>query len=253
VSEKLLLSSDAESETYRKIFLQNFNTAVIENGMNWEEWEHNPKAQLSAVEWLLDNNILVRGHCLLWGSRRRMPKRISKLWDEPEKVRSSILDHVREEMSAFKGKLIEWDVLNEPFTENEVQQLLGEAFYVDLFRAARAADPDIKLDINDFSILESGGHDRGHQDFYEHIIQLLVDAHAPLGGIGMQSHFNNNLTGIPKVLKILDRFARFGLPIQATEFDVNVWDEKLQADYTRDFMTALFSHPGVSGIIIWGF
>jgi hypothetical protein len=34
---------------------------------------------------------------------------------------------------------------------------------------------------------------------------------------------------------------------------VNVSDEKLQADYTRDLMTAVFSHPSASGIVMWGF
>jgi hypothetical protein len=34
---------------------------------------------------------------------------------------------------------------------------------------------------------------------------------------------------------------------------MNVSDEKLQADYTRDMMTAVFSHPSTEGIIMWGF
>lgn len=51
---------------------------------------------------------------------------------------------------------------------------------------------------------------------------------------------------------------------QITKFDVrfgkkgkthrfNDMKLQLQADYTRDFMTAMFSHPAVEGIIMWGF
>lgn len=55
------------------------------------------------------------------------------------------------------------------------------------------------------------------------------------------------------MLAILDRFARLGLPLEATELSIDVTDEALQADYLRDVMTALFSHPAVSGITLWGF
>ena len=76
---------------------------------------------------------------------------------------------------------------------------------------------------------------------------------SPIGGLGMQSHFGNFLSAPPDVLAMLDRFSVFGLPIQATEFDVNLKDEVVQADYLRDFMTALFSHPQVNAILMWGF
>ncbi len=69
----------------------------------------------------------------------------------------------------------------------------------------------------------------------------------------MQSHFGSGLTGMERILEILDRFATFGVPIAATEFDVNVTDEQVQADFLRDFMTTLFSHSSVNGIIMWGF
>ena len=55
------------------------------------------------------------------------------------------------------------------------------------------------------------------------------------------------------ILRLLDRYARLELPIKITEFDVDVADESLQADYTRDFLYAAFSHPSVSGIQLWGF
>ena len=46
---------------------------------------------------------------------------------------------------------------------------------------------------------------------------------------------------------------RVGYEPQVTEFDVHTFDEQLQADYTRDFMTLVFSHPSTTGIITWGF
>src|SRR5207249_1964508 len=52
---------------------------------------------------------------------------------------------------------------------------------------------------------------------------------------------------------IYDRFATLGLPVRITELDIDSNDEKLQADYLRDFLTASFSHPNVNGIMVWGF
>ncbi|HUS93330.1 MAG TPA: endo-1,4-beta-xylanase, partial [Phycisphaerae bacterium] len=70
--------------------------------------------------------------------------------------------------------------------------------------------------------------------------------------IGLQSHFRSP-TPPETVWKLLDRFAKFNLPMSITEFDFPGDDEELQARYTRDFMTAVFAHPGVDGFVMWGF
>jgi endo-1,4-beta-xylanase len=44
-----------------------------------------------------------------------------------------------------------------------------------------------------------------------------------------------------------------GKKVHASELDINVADEALQADYLRDIMTVLYSHPAVEKITLWGF
>ena len=56
-----------------------------------------------------------------------------------------------------------------------------------------------------------------------------------------------------ELIKRLDRFAAFGKELEITEFDISTSDEATQADYTRDFMTATFSHPLVKAFVMWGF
>jgi hypothetical protein len=41
--------------------------------------------------------------------------------------------------------------------------------------------------------------------------------------------------------------------IHITEFDIDVEDEEIQGQYTRDFMTTVFAHPSVTGFMMWGF
>ena len=72
-------------------------------------------------------------------------------------------------------------------------------------------------------------------------------------GIGIQAHFGSDLPGPEQLLKVVDQFAGFGLPIEMTECSFNLQDRQLQADYLRDFSIAMFSHPAVQDIILWGF
>ena len=182
--------------------------------------------------------------CLFW---------LQELKDDPPALAKAVTDNITDEVAALRGKLVEFDVINEPYSNHDLQDILGDEAMVAWFKAARAADADLKLYINDYSIVSGGGMDRAHQDHYERTISYLLDKGAPLDGIGIQSHFGNALTPPVRVLKILDRYAAFKLPIQITELDVDIPDERLQADYLRDFMIAAFSHPAVEGIFMWGF
>jgi GH35 family endo-1,4-beta-xylanase len=238
---------------YRDVILRSFNKATIENDLKWPEFEANRQRALDAVKWLREAGVGVRGHTLLWPGWEHVPKDVSALGDRPAELRKRILDHVREEVAAFKGEIAEWDVVNEPVTNTDVQRVLGNDILADAFKAAREADPQARLFVNDYGILSQGGFDSEHQDGYFRIIRALLDAKAPVQGIGMQGHFNEQLTSPARIWEILDRFATLGLPIQVTEHDINVWDEEVMADYTRDFMTAIFAHPATTGIITWGF
>ncbi len=267
MSAPLLFEKGPDAEKYREVIAQNFNKVVIENHLKWVEWEHDRDTGPRAVTWLREHGIAVRGHCLVWPARKDLPPGIADLYGKPDALRKAVNDHIADELGVLRGQCVEWDVMNEPFSNHEIQNILagfdpkgprigaeaGAEFIAGWFNAARAAEPHAKLDINDYSILSTGGTDFAHQDYYERTIRSLLDRGAPVQGIGMQSHFGAELTPIPLLLEILDRFAKLGLPIQSTEHDIDTWDEQLAADYTRDFMTAFFSHPATIGILTWGF
>ena len=83
--------------------------------------------------------------------------------------------------------------------------------------------------------------------------KMLINEGTPLNGIGTQSHFDSSLTGPEDMPTILDRYAKYGIPIWATEYDIEIDDEEMGGKFTHDFYTTLFSHPFVEGIVIWGF
>ena len=253
VAASPLLDEGADADMYRSVVAGAFNRVTIENDLKWPEFDRSRQRALDTVKWLRDAGLAVRGHTLLWPAWQHLPKDVAALEGKPEELRKKILDHVRDEVGAFKGQIAEWDAVNEPVTKSDVQRVLGNGILADAFKAAREADPQARLFINDYGILSHGGTDTEHQDAYYRTIRALLDAKAPVQGIGMQGHFNEQLTPPVRMWEILNRFGALGLPIEITEHDINAWDEEVMADYTRDFMTAIFAHPATSGIITWGF
>lgn len=258
VSAPLLLgqarnASPEDVERYRRELLRLFNKAVVENHLKWPLWIDPQQRELAirSVEWLRAHGLKVRGHVLVWPSWRWMPPQAVALKDRPHELRWFILEHIRDEVGALRGKIAEWDVLNEPYSNHDVMDLLGRDVMAEWFVQARQVDPEAKLYINDYDILTT--YDPPHRDHYEATIRFLLERGAPLDGIGMQGHFKSEVTGPEELLAILDRFARFGKALQITEFDVDTVDERLQADFTRDLMTVAFSHPAVEGFLMWGF
>ena len=239
---------------YKQEIKQLFNFSVMENETKWPQWANvsSRPATLAALDWLRESGLQVRGHNLVWPSwNNTNVKAAQDARGDPAALAKVILDHIAETTTELRGRFVDWDVINETFTNHDFMDILGRHAMVDWFKAARAGDPAAKLYINDFNILE--GEDRAHQDDYAATIQYLIDQGAPVDGIGLQSHFPARLTPMDELFKRLDRFAAFGKELEITEFDIDSSDEATQADYTRDFMTATFSYPSVKAFVMWGF
>jgi GH35 family endo-1,4-beta-xylanase len=239
---------------YKRQITELFNFSVMENETKWPQWanEASHPATLAVIDWLRENGVQVRGHNLVWPSwNNTNVKAAQDAKGDPAALAKVIIDHIAETTTALSGRLVDWDVINETFTNHDFMDILGRQAMVDWFKAARAGDPTAKLYINDFNILE--GEDTAHQDDYVATIQYLIDQGAPIDGIGLQSHFPARVTPMDELVKRLERFAAFGKELEITEFDIDTPDEATQADYTRDFMTAAFSQPSVKAFVMWGF
>jgi uncharacterized protein (TIGR03437 family) len=255
VDGHMLMDNSLDGAKYQEMIPQLFNKAVLENDLKWPFWESwSRESAAFALGWLPAHGITdIRGHNIIWPDRGNLPPDVVSLFSNPEALRQRIYDHIREVMTFTKGKVTEWDVLNEPYTSKDVQAILGDREMAVWFQKAREADPNVKLYVNDFNIVEAGGWDVRHQNHYYDTIRFILDNGGPIDGIGLQCHFNANLTAPARALEVLDRFAEFGKDLEVTEFDINIADEEAQAQYTRDFLTLAFSHPAVKGFMLWGF
>ncbi|MBN1997498.1 endo-1,4-beta-xylanase [candidate division KSB1 bacterium] len=258
---ELALQSTPNAQNYIDHVFELFNRATTPfyMGGNTDDWGwygssgHSKSAYPQLAEWLQDNNIPTKGHVLIWPGWDWMPSFFEGLKDNPAELRQAIDDHLQEIVPIGEQYgLVEWDVVNEPYYNHDVMDILGDDILIEWYNRVHEIDPNPRLILNEYNILAGGGK-QDFQDNLARVIELLQNGGAPIGGIGMQCHFDANLTGIPRVLEILDRFGQYGLPIQITEFDIDIYDEEIQAAYTRDFYTAVFSHPATDKIVMWGF
>lgn len=253
IAGRFLLGKGPDSEKYRRAILDNFNMAVLENDLKWPQWERDRETPLAALRWLHANGITrVRGHNLVWPGWRWLPRDLKALAGDPAALRRRALDHIRDEVTATRGLLEDWDVVNEPYTNHDLIGILGREEMTAWYEQAKEYDPKPVLYLNDFNILAAGGRDAAHQKHFYETLRFLLDRGAPLGGVGIQGHFRE-VTPPEKMLEILDMFAEFHLPIRITEFDFETDDEQMQAEFTRDFLTVCFSHPSVDAVLMWGF
>jgi GH35 family endo-1,4-beta-xylanase len=255
-----LVSQTKEDKIYQQKFLDLFNAGGPENALKWQPWigdwgssRFGRSMALRGLRWLKDNEVPARGHVMVWPGWNNLPGLVSRHKDKPEPIPGIILKHIKDISVSTRKYVYEWDVLNEPYANHDLMDIFGRQIMVDWFKTARQHNPSSRLYLNDYGILSGGGMNAEHQDHYEETTRFLLRNKAPLGGLGFQGHFRMPLTPPRMILRLLDRYARLELPIKITEFDVDVADESLQADYTRDFLYAAFSHPSVSGIQLWGF
>jgi len=243
-------------ERYRKFFLENFNAATAP--IYWADWgwanPGNQEKYLRQIQWLRAQTIPTRGHNVIWPSWKWSPQKIRNHESEPHLLREVVRSHITDVLSATAPYGLEWyDLVNEPRDNHDLMDVLGPETLAEWFHQAHTLVPQARLFLNEFGIVVNGAENRRNIETYHEQIRALLQAGVPLGGIGLQCHFGSVLTDPAIVLEVLDEFAQHGLPIHITEFDIDINDKSAQADYTRDFLTAVFSHPATAAFVMWGF
>ena len=169
---------------------------------------------MAAAKWLREKGVQVKGHPLCWHTA-------CATWlmqYSNEEILRRQIERIRRDVSAFRGVINLWDVINEVVImpvfdryDNAITRIckeLGRAGLVkEVFAAAKETDPDAVLLINDFNTSPK----------YEQLIEELLEADVPISAIGIQSHQHQGYWGAEKLNDVLERFSRFNLPIHFTE------------------------------------
>jgi endo-1,4-beta-xylanase len=210
----------------------------------------------------------VRGHPLIWG-RLALPAYVRNAPDAAT-LRALVDTQLRTVVGRYAGRIAHYDVVNEPITffgdpgatdglDNTVfRRLLGPDYVREMLDLVHALDPAAKLFINDFLVLTPGPK----QDRFFRLAEELVQAGAPLHGVGFQGHVRVPFapgyepTGA-QVEATLRRFAALGLAVEITEMDVTLSSRApCQLDFQRrtyhDVVAACLAVPGCTGVTTWG-
>ncbi len=252
-------TAHAGDPTYSTLAGTQFNMVTPENEMKWDTVEasqnsfnYGPGDQV--VTFATSHNERVRGHNLVWHSQ--LPSWVSNL--SGTAAQSAMTNHITNEVTHFKGKIYAWDVVNEPFNDDGTwrQDVFynayggGPQYVAAALRAARAADPAAKLDLNDYNIEGSGAK----ADAMYSLAQTLLAQGAPLDGIGFETHLAVQY-GFPTNMQAnMQRFAALGLDVAVTELDVRMnLPETAAQDTTQQqyYVNVINACKGVSRCVGW--
>ena len=231
------------------------------------------ESRMKTVKYLQSHDIAVKGHPLCWHT-------VCADWllqYDNDTILRKQLDRITREVSTFRGIVDLWDVINEVVImpifdkyDNAVTRICKDKGRIGLvkevFAAAKEANPNATLLINDFNTSIS----------YEILIDGCLNAGIPIDAIGIQSHQHQGYWGADKLEEVLARFEHFGLPIHFTENtlisgdlmpayieDLNDWQvpewpttpegEERQCREWEEMYRILFSHPLVEAVTGWDF
>jgi endo-1,4-beta-xylanase len=213
------------------------------------------------VEIAKSNQMMVHGHSLVMGKAN--PEWMQKA---PESERRQIMvDHIKTVMGHYKDKIAQWDVVNEPLSEDIVdysgeqkglrRHMWSDAMneeYIDIaYKTAREADPNAKLFLNDFG-LEKDGH---RWDAFLELVKRLQARGVPIDGVGFESHvYHSPADDIdPIVLKRhIQELALLGLESRISEIDVLGDKPDFQAEQFASVLDVCLSEPTCTSYGVWG-
>jgi endo-1,4-beta-xylanase len=256
-------TAHAGDATYSSIAGSQFDMVTPENEMKWDTTEPSPGSFNfgpgdQVVAFAAAHNQRVRGHTLVWHSQ--LPSWMSSLSGAAAKT--AMENHVTTEVTHYKGKIYAWDVVNEPFNEDGTyrQDVFytafggGQAYIAAALRAARAADPNAKLYLNDYNIEGAGAK----ADAMYTLAAALKQQGVPLDGIGFETHLAVQY-GFPTTMQAnLQRFADLGLDVAITELDVRMQLPEdatkgaTQAAYYTNVINACKNVSRCVGWTVWG-
>lgn len=231
------------------------------------------ESRMNAAKYLKAHGVRVKGHPLCWHTACA-----DWLMEYDNKtILRKQLDRIHRDVTAFKGTVDMWDVINEVVImpiydryDNAITRICKEYGQINLvkmvFDAAKQCNPNATLLINDFNLSPE----------YSRLIADCLDAGVPISAIGLQTHQHQGYRGREYFEEVLERFSQFSLPLHFTEntlvsgqimpahivdlndYQVDEWPstpegEERQCREWKEMYEMLFAHPLVEAITGWDF
>jgi endo-1,4-beta-xylanase len=256
-------------------------------GVAQDQYDFEPADKI--VAFAQAHGIAVRGHTLVWhfkaGDWTEAPAWLFA--GDPKDphyhdiVAKRLDRYVTDVVTHFRGKVYAWDVVNEVISDDPHQvyredspwyRALGKDYIAIAFRAARAADPNVKLYINEYNT-----DDPGKRAKLLAVIRELRAQGVPIDGVGHQMHISVNWPPLPNIKQAFDDVAALGLENQVTELDVSLYTDpgecwnnphaclpdlghpvpndilRAQAERYRAVFALFEREPTIKAVTFWGY
>ena len=267
---------------------KHFNSITSGNDMKWDATEKtegvftftNADAQVAFAK---ANNMHVRGHTLVWHNQTPAWVFTDPTTGQPmlpsDANRTLLIqrmqNHIQAVMTHFGNDVPIWDVVNEPVDPAQADgyrrspwfNIIGPQYIELALQAARAANPNAKLYINDFDTTNPA-----HRDPLLAIVRDLKSRGIPLDGFGHQMHNNIEYPPVQTIIDSINMFATVpGIEQSVTELDYSIYGfsgpnsvpftsytDIPQSRHTsvgysyRNFLQAIESTGKIVSMTIWG-
>jgi len=240
--------SDFIDPTLSQITAEQFSVLTPGNEMKWQVVE----PQQGNFNWTGADNLVnfaeahgqrVRGHTLVWHNQlpNWLTQGVTNGTINDSQLRELLHQHITTEVRRYRGRIWQWDVVNEMLADSNPSQVkptdfwiahLGVGILADVFRWAHAADPDAILCYNDYNI---AGEDGSNAKFNAALalVKSLLAQKVPIDCVGDQGHLDLQFGFNPILMtQDLQAYANLGLKVAITEADVRTFVETTDNNQT---------------------
>ena len=256
-----------------------FNMMVCENEMKMDALQPSQGSFSyggadNLVSHAQRNNMAIRGHCLVWHQQQPTwlssdGKKNDKNWTRQQAL-DIMKDHITKVMKHFKGKVTEWDVVNECLDDDQSiirtnpngytlrqtvwQRAIGDDYIDSAFVYARRADPDAVLYLNDYDVELQG---KAKAVAFRNLALRLKNKDIPIDGVGLQCHFSIGEVDSVKLASTVKRFGQDDLKCVITELDMGIPSTSTanlveQARLYRVITDIMLDNDNCPYMVIWG-
>jgi endo-1,4-beta-xylanase len=273
--------------TYNTTMAHEFNGVVGENNMKWAGLQSTRGnftfADADAmVAFAQQNKMVVRGHNFVWhqqsGFAANMPAQstVQATRDTMFKVMKT---HITTVMQRYKGKVDEWDIVNEAVARDSAGMRLGTGtsssfwslrtdaanhnwdFVDSAYVYARQADSTAFLVYNDYDC-----EGMGKKSDLVYALVSRLKAKKLIDGVGLQCHFyvpgtstGSNGAWVPEEMAAnMKRLAELGLRISLTEIDFRIPTPATTQNLTaqknayQSLLSLCLANPNCKNFFVWG-
>jgi GH35 family endo-1,4-beta-xylanase len=261
-----IFTKNSRGDKYRAALSLLFNGGVLENGHKWVPYENDPGETGKAFDASAALGLkYMRGHTLMWDrafpagwqENTSIPQNVYNLLQKDGKagLDAAIKAHFDKITGSYRGRLEDWDVVNELLNNHAIRDKYGDGVLADWFRWAReGAGSDTKLFINETGLT---GNNQTTVNNFKKVLNSMRDLMVDYDGIGIQGHFGNDRISPESFYDMLEQFKEYGKVLKITEFDlgynISANDREYEASFTRDILIAAFSQENMNGFFMWGF